>query len=125
MYKKFTARWYLQSSISDVIFVYLVCKCAAHVLGLACKSCLRLVLCDIAAYHLNSLFFTIAEDSMIYVLQYLKCCFISFPLYLSSQNIQTDIMRCLLLVLPLLAGVVHGQDDCSQVKSEFNQCAKE
>ena len=66
MYKKFTARWYLQSSISDVIFVYLVCKCAAHVLGLACKSCLRLVLCDIAAYHLNSLFFTIAEDNMIY-----------------------------------------------------------
>ena len=78
MYKKFTARCYLQSSISDVIFVYLVCKCAVHVLGLACKSCLRLVLCDIAAYHLNSLFVTIAEDSMMYVLQYLACCFFYF-----------------------------------------------
>ena len=125
MYKKFIARCYLQSSISDAIFVYLVCKFAAHVLGLACKSCLRLVLCDIAAYHLNSLFFTVAEDSMIYIFQYLKCCFISFPLYLSSQNIQTDIMRYLLLVLPLLAGDVHGQDDCSQVKREFNECTKE
>ena len=57
---------------------------------------------------------------MIYILQYLKCCFISFPLYLSSQNIQTNIMHYLLLVLTLLAGVVHGQDDCNQVKSELD-----
>merc|ERR1719320_1262189 len=36
----------------------------------------------------------------------------------------SDIMRCLLLFLPLLTGIVHA-DECNEVKKEFNQCTRD